>query len=189
MEIEKAKKILGYSSKWLDFGIITEDELLNQFKKFNDTKDDNPEYYHSAAFSAYLESKDSLTDQEIENIFKLKEKDSEVFGLHTCRIIELIYSNLLSDAQLQNIARYEDVQTDPINKCYLRTIIKRKINQQGLTNDIFEEIKNSKDFTIHEYILDLPDISMEQILWLAENGANKRIKNTASKLANKIDKS
>ncbi len=188
MKLEKAIKKLGYTNKWLDFGIITEDYLLKQYDKINNSADNNPEHYRSAAFTDYLESKNRLTDQEIDNIFQLKEEGSEAFSLHTCRIIELIYSNLLSDSQLQSISGYNDVQNDPINQCYLRTILKRKINQQGLTNDVFEEIKNTKDFTIHEYVLELPDLTLEHILWFTEHGANKRVKNIAGQLAKKQQK-
>ncbi len=98
----------------------------------------------------------------------------------------MIYSDLLSDEQLKLISEYPGVgvQECPIQKIYLRSILKRKIRNQGLADEVIEEVKLTKDSAIHEFILDHPDLTLDHVNWLKECGLTKRVRNIAKQLSN-----
>lgn len=180
---EKALKRLGYNQDWLNFGIITEEYLMLQYDEIKTSKDQNAEHYRSGGFGAYLRSKDVLTDDEVKNIFVLKDDGPDRCDLHEDRILLLIDSDLLSDIQLESISKYPEVLERPIQKKYLREVLIRRINQTSI-EQCFEDVKSTQDSAIHEYVLDKKGLMPSHVEWLAKRGGNKGVRNIAKQLLN-----
>jgi hypothetical protein len=181
---DKALYRLGYTEEWLSFGILTEDYLLSQYQEILTSEDQNAEHYRSGGFGDYLKSKKVLTDQEVENVFKLVDDGPDKYDLHQDRIINLVVEGILTGKQLVLIGEYPEVVESPIQKCYLREILIRKIDSSS-TDECFESIKSTDDTAIHEYILNKIDLLPKHAVWLSENGGNKRVRNIARQLCNK----
>lgn len=183
MSIEEAYRRLGYTPEWVSFGIVTEEFLLHQLEEINSSEDQNAEHYRCGGFRDYLNSKSALSDTEVEAIFILKDNGPDNSDLHKNRIIELIHSELLTDRQLELIAKYPEVLSAPIQKRYLRSKLIRKINSLGVIA-CFQDIRDTKDSAIHEYILGRDELTFEQVTWLSSSGLNKRTRNIAKQLLN-----
>jgi hypothetical protein len=177
MKKEKALKRLGYTEEWLEYGIITEKLLFVQYAEILISDDDNAEHYRCKGFQQFLHKKECLTDTEVERIFQLQDNGPDHCDLYENRILTLLYSDLLSDEQLANIAERPGVQERPIQKIYLRAILLRKIKHQGLVEEVFEDIKSTNDSAIHDFILNRADLTRQHAEWLQEHGLTKRVRN------------
>jgi hypothetical protein len=103
--------------------------------------------------------------------------------LSSNRIIELIISNALTDEQFEGLAARPEVQHPPVDKVYARHELFNAIDKLGLA-ETFERIKQTHDASVHQHIMDHPDLAGEHVVWLAINGLNKRIRNIARQLSN-----
>lgn len=68
---------LGYTDKWIKYGLLNKTILKTQFEKFQKGDDKNTEHYRYEAFLSWLREKESLTDQEIKNYLELALEDSD----------------------------------------------------------------------------------------------------------------
>ena len=182
MSINKALQKLGYTSSWIEFGIISNEYLLSQYDEIQNSEDQNTEHYRCGGFSNYLNSKEYLTNIEIDNIFKLTDNGPDLCNLHIDRIHQLLYSDILNNEQLFSLIKYTEVSEPPIQKLYNRKCLLRKIELNGVDSS-FDEIMKSNDPDIHRFILSLPDIKLHQIKWLSINSNNKKVRNIATQLS------
>lgn len=65
--MRKGLKDLGYSEKWVKFGLIDDSILSAQMSFFQKEGAQNPEHYRYSSFLNWLHKKKTLTDVEIEN--------------------------------------------------------------------------------------------------------------------------
>lgn len=182
--IKEALKILGYTEDWIKTGVITEEFLLEQLDEFEKSEDKNQEHYRGGGFYHYISTVDKLSDDDIDNIFQLKDNGPDNCDLHLDRIIELIHSEKLTDHQLESIEKYPDVNEAPIQKRYKRSKALRSLKKSGLTVEHFDLLKDTTDFALHEFVLDMDDLTREHLLWLSENGLNKRVRNISKQMLN-----
>ncbi|MDP6636017.1 MAG: hypothetical protein QGG42_14050 [Phycisphaerae bacterium] len=180
--MNKALVRLGYSREWIDSGIISGDLLLQQYNEIQTSDDPNAEHYRHGAFLNYIRSRDALSDEEIDNIFALTDCGPDGEDLRLNRIIELIRSDLLTTEQFGELANRSEVHQPPADKVYTRHEILRAIDERGLA-ETFERVKQTQDSWVHERVLEHPDLAGEHVGWLAQNGANKRIRNVAKQLS------
>ncbi|OCQ22247.1 hypothetical protein A7985_10720 [Pseudoalteromonas luteoviolacea] len=181
MSVESAMSRLGYSVEWLSLGILTEDYILAQYAEIENSEDKNAEHYRCGAFTDYLNSKKELTDFEVHNVFKLRDNGPDNCNLHEDRIIQLIHVNILSDDQLNLLEIYPEVLKKPIQKRYFRELLIRKVNRTSI-DDCFFEIKETRDSYVQGYILTLDSLLPKHVIWLQENGINRRVRNVAKQL-------
>ncbi|MDK2596824.1 hypothetical protein [Pseudoalteromonas obscura] len=179
----KALHRLGYTQAWLSLGVITEENLVSQYEEIESSEDKNAEHYRNSGFCDFLSAKNSLTDNEVAGIFELTDHGPDKCDLSENRIIQLIDSNILTDAQLDWITKYPEVSERPIQKRYLRERLTRKIEKSSIS-DCFEEIKACEDSHIQKYIIGRSDLKSEHINWLSEYGSNKKLRNIAKQLLN-----
>ena len=183
MSIKVALDRLGYTQEWLEYGVISEDYLISQYDEISSSEDKNAEHYRYRGFADYLKRQSSLSNQEVENIFKLKDNGPDNCDLHDNRIIELIYSEILSDEQYEKLAAHSEVLERPIQKVYLRFRLIKKIKKHGIDN-AFDQVAKTEDTYVHRFVLELPDVKREHVRWLSENGGNKKVRNIAKAMMN-----
>ncbi|MDP6542520.1 MAG: hypothetical protein QGH60_00930 [Phycisphaerae bacterium] len=181
-DIDKALARLGYDREWISSGIISEQFLLAQYAEIQMSDDDNAEHYRCGAYRNYIQSKQALSDDEIDNIFALTDCGPDGEDLRLNRVIELVRSGLLTAEQFGELGNRSEVHQPPVDKVYARHEILRAIDERGLA-ETFERIKQTQDSWVHERVLEHPDLVSEQVVWLAQNGANKRIRNVAKQLS------
>ncbi len=182
MNIEASLKRLGFTEQWLEFGIVTEEYALELYEEITVSEDKNAEHYRGWAFSEYLKSKNSLSDQEIKDIFTLKDNGPDNCDLHGDRIFALLHSDLLTDLQLEELAIYPEVLQRPLQKLYLRKKMILTVESNGV-DYCFPDITKANDPDVNEYVIHREDIELKHINWFKENGGNKRIRNIAKQMS------
>ena len=183
MKVECALKRLGYTQEWLDFDIISEAYLLAQYKDIQTSEDQNAEHFRSGGFGQYLNSKVSLMNEDIDQIFSLKDNGPDLCDLHIDRIMVLFTARILTHEQFEYIEKFPSVHEPPINKKYLRENLISRIHSLGVPACL-EDIKETEDSAIHNYIIEHDALDYELIIWLKANGLNKRVRNMAKQLSN-----
>ena len=183
--IEKALKRLGYTTDWLDLEIITEELLCEQLIEINQSDDNNAEHYRHRTFNVFIDRQTYLTDIQLEKILQLMDNGPDKTDLHISRIISLIYSGLLNNAQFEKLSQYNEVLNNPIQKLYLRTKLIRNIKQYGLL-DYFDQVAEIKDSAVHEFALSRKDLSSDHLLWLSRYACNKKLRYQAKQLIVKL---
>jgi hypothetical protein len=170
---------LGYTSEWLEWGIIDRPYLEAQYALYCRSEDKNQEHYRCRAFIDFLHRQPRLTDDLIDKVFQLEDHGPDGCDLSDNRVMELIDSGILSDDQYFGLAdRHSRVLTPPVNRLYKRNGLLRKISRSGLAEN-FPEIQAIGDSAIQLFVLEHPDLTRAHVQWLAEAGSNKAIRNRA----------
>lgn len=69
---------LGYSSSWINYGVLTIELLIEQDHAILTSDDTNTEHYRYKTFNRYLHSKKQLTDIEFDNYLDLTLTDRDI---------------------------------------------------------------------------------------------------------------
>jgi hypothetical protein len=139
---KNALKRLGFTEVWLEHGIITEARLFQLYDEIQSSDDKNAEHYRAYAFHEYIKTKQTLSDSEIEIFFALKDKGPDLCDLHENRIFVILYSNLLTDEQLEGLSeKYPEINCRPFQRLYRRLLTIRRIDKHGLNGDTFNQVK------------------------------------------------
>jgi hypothetical protein len=159
-------------------GIVTPRLLLQLWQVFQNSDDQNPEHFRHGAFIAFLESRSGFTDAEVKQLHALK--DGKEPDLCQVRVVALLHSQKLSPSQHHWLAtRDEWRENKVVQRIVLRQKMLESLREYGLTPDIFAMIQTSQDAVLHETVLVRLDVAREHLLWLAEFGQTKAIRNRA----------
>lgn len=177
MNLEK----LGYTEKWIQYGIINVELLENQLDEYHSSGDHNTEHYRYGAFLNWLKSKKGFTNKEIERYLELASEDSNKLMAGSA-VKELFKSTLLTDEQFDQIKINLSQCGEWTNKLIQKETLKRRINKKSLSNELFEGCinytKHFKDNSLLEWLLKSP-IKLEFLHQLKSNDFSKRIRNKA----------
>ena len=172
---------LGFTEEWVSFGVISESILSDLYKEISVSEDENAEHYRHRAFSQYLKSKSSLSDEEVANIFRLEDRGPDKCDLRVNRINELLHSDILTDHQLESLIEFSTVTEPPIQKLYIAKKLIRNIDKNGV-GACFEEIKCVNDPDVNDYALRCNDLEFDHVDWFRKYAGNKRVRNIANQL-------
>ena len=179
-------KFLDYTQGWFDLGIVDEEYVRSQFKEFQASEDKDQEHYRYRAYIKFFKRKRSLTDDEIDKIFSLKDDDPDQCDMKGVWIGELIRNPILTDKQYFAIEeKYPEIRGGFLKKVYQRHGIFRRLKKEGLTQEVFKEICESEDSQVHPAIFDQHDLKREHVEWMCRNGVNKRVRNIAKQFLNR----
>ncbi len=109
--IEKALVSLGYTSKWLDYGLLDPAELEAQFRAFLAGEDTNTEHYRFASFRRILTG-GPLSDTRVEQFLELATLDPDRV-MATSALYELCSYLPLTERQLDLAAEHRYLRADP----------------------------------------------------------------------------
>lgn len=180
-------KLLGYSRKWLEYGILDQKELKIQIKEFEESDDKNTEHYRYGTFINWLQKKDSLTLREIKNYIELA-KDDEIETMGGSAIKELFKSPILNEEQYEYIKSRLPEFGKWTKKLISREDLLKEILYKKITFDLFlkcwEHKKKFKENWLIEVILDKTE-NTEILEFIINSSISKKIKNHAqNKLLN-----
>lgn len=171
--------VLNYSDLWLKFGFLTEEELDEQIKIFEISDDKSTEHYRYASFKKCLNSRNELTDDEINKYLRLAEIDEDPM-MAGAAVADLFYSLNLTDEQFNKICetlRLLWKRADGIisEQTLLRNLYK------GATEEVFTECLNKGNWLIHNMLIQFADkhVNKSQMELLADKGVNKAVRNIA----------
>lgn len=173
---------LGYTEGWLRLGVVDTLFLEHQYAEFQNSDDKHPEHYRCRAFAGFLKQRRRLSDDEIEAIFKLTDNGPDGCDLRVNRIMELLLSQLLTDDQLSDLMRFPEVDEPPIQKLYRRLLLLRRLAAEGLSDDVFHAVCESRDSTLYGTLLSRSDLCRKHVQWLAEAGGNRSVRNQAKQM-------
>lgn len=174
-ELHKHLLILGYTAKWLDYGLLTVPQLSEQLSVYGSSGDQHKEHYRYAAFRNYLAGKETLTNEELARYIELAmaDEDRTIAGAALVDVFKM----QLTQAQFNRlIAQMEKLGTWT-QTVIARQSLLRKLKQEPLSNALFEECFAHGDNFIQEYLIHLSN--REQLQTLSSEGRTKRIRNMA----------
>lgn len=178
---------LGYTNLWFEFGLLTEQELVEQVAIFEKSDDKNVEHYRYRTFKRYLTTRNILTDKELDNYLKVvsSEKDEP---MASSAIVDILREIELTDLQFDKVCLEitELGLGTSTKKIITRQVLLRKLKTKKLTDELFTESLTNGDSVVHEYLLNLSN--PKQLKQIAEYGATKAIKNIATEKINRIER-
>jgi hypothetical protein len=182
---ELADKLIkiGYTSLWLDYGVLTIEYLTEQEKIFDKSGDQNTEHYRYHTFRNYLSSKKKLSNTELDNYLQLTFNDSEQLMAGSATV-DLFNTVALTDLQFDKLCRVIGHFGEWTEKIVARQKLLKKLRTTKLTGDLFNECIVNGDSVIHEFILDVADLN--QLQELVVKGKNKKIRNIATEKFNRL---
>lgn len=172
----KKLQLLGYSQKWLDFGILSPEQLDEQLRTFERKDDQNTEHYRYATLGNFLRGKTTLSDIELAHYIALCEQDSNILMAGSA-LIDLFRFIDLTDSQFDTLVLRLQAMGDWSTSSICRYQLLRKIAHLPLTDELFEEGLNSKDNKVIEGLI--KKASSIQLAVLATNGPTKNIRTMA----------
>ncbi|MCC6761949.1 MAG: hypothetical protein IT252_12080 [Chitinophagaceae bacterium] len=174
---------IGYTTLWLDYGVLTIDYLIEQEQTFDNSDDQNTEHYRYHTFRHYLSSKNKLSDIEFDNYLELTFADNDQLMAGSAAV-DLFTKVNLTDFQFEKLSKSIGHFGEWTEKVVTRQTLLRQLKASKLTTALFRECLVKGDSAIHEYILDISDLN--QLQELAINGKNKKIRNIASEKVKRL---
>ncbi len=177
---------LGYTEKWLVYGILNESLLQEQLLEFKKGHDTNTEHYRYGTLLNWITVKNCFTEKEIENFIELALADvdkmmagSAMKALFTC--------HKLNELQFEKIKQTLPAFGEWTGSLIQREVLWRRLNEEKLTQELFEECILLGDKSLLEWIINNSN-NIEYISELSENGSSKRIRNLAKVMLKRIRK-
>jgi hypothetical protein len=101
-KIETANlKLLGYSLKWVEYGFLTRDFLLDQAARFHTGEDQNTEHYRYAAFKEF-QKRNAFSDREFEQYIELAALDPDM-AMGTAALVDILNHPGMTEAQWEAV--------------------------------------------------------------------------------------
>lgn len=181
---------LGYSPKWVEFNILNESLFNEQMKELKNGESHNLEDFRYYTFVNWLESKEKLSDQEVNNYLLLAKEDADQLMAGTA-IRTLFASAMLSDNQFElvkeKLAAYGSWTKKPIQY----EILKRRLDKENLSIDLYKDCLTYKnEFSDNRLLVSIIERSDNEAILsdFANNGSGKRIRTLAEKKLKRIQR-
>lgn len=186
MELED----LGYTNKWVEYGLLTEEILTNQFSEFQKGEDQNTEHYRYGTFKYWLSSKNQFTNLEIDQFIELALEDSDQLMAGSA-VKELFTHPDISDYQFNLIKKELSKFGDWTIKLIQREELKKRIESENLTEELVQACINHRQVfnenVLIELIIDKAD-GIEIVDQFTEIDFGKRIRNLANEKIKRMKK-
>lgn len=104
LKLDKLNR-LGYTQSWLDFGILTEENLNNQTEHYNASADKNSEHYRYQTFKNFLELQPQVDNNLINKLFKIIQQDSDE-SMARAMGLDILKQKNVSDENFNVIGSY-----------------------------------------------------------------------------------
>ena len=172
---------LGYSEKWVNYGLLTSEILNKQLAEYQIDQDQNTEHYRYGTFKDLLSQKKHFTNLEISQFIGLIFEDSNELMAGSA-LKELFIHTGISDEQFDLIKIELSKFGDWTNKIIQREELKKKIESEDLSEHLINKCINHKnqfsENALIELIIDKAN-NIELIHQFSENDFGKRIRNLA----------
>jgi hypothetical protein len=178
MDLDAKLRALGYTRAWLDSGVLDAAEVHRQHAAFEVDADQNPEHWRHRTFAAFVAARPGFSDAQLAALVALTDEGPDGDDLRTHRLDELLRSERLTAEQLLDLPRWcPAVQSAPLQRIYRRMVVRLRLRREGAAA-CFAEVQSAADAEIQLLALADPTLGRDQVVWLAEHGANKQVRHT-----------
>ena len=186
MELED----LGYTEKWIDYGLLTEEILSDQLSKFQNDEDQNTEHYRYGTFKHWLSLKNQFTELEIVQFIELALEDSDQL-MSGSAVKDLFTHPKISDDQFNLIKTELSKFGDWTVKLIQREELKKKIESEPLTEKLVQWCIDHRQLFNENFLIELIINKADEIEIVDQFNTNdfgKRIRNLANEKIKRIKK-
>jgi hypothetical protein len=178
-QLNAALAELRFSVKWLEYGLLDEQFLVDLFDRYQHSDDHHTEHYRYAAFRAVLEGRQSMDDLLIDRYIELAEIDEDQAMAASALYGLLVWSGL-TQQQYQRLCALP-VYTAPVFQKIItrRRMIEEIHSAKEITSEDMDRYIASRDTAVQEALLFKPNISRQHLEVLRERGTSRRIRNMA----------
>jgi hypothetical protein len=169
-------ELLGYSSKWVEYGYLTPEFLLAQVARFHTGDDKCTEHYRGGAFKL-LRRRATLSVCDFEHYVELATLDPDPGGLGTAALINLIHYPGLTDEQLEALYAHPYIQKLP--RLVTKWRLLKALREASIPIDTLQRCVDEGDSGVHRALLELPDLPRSIVEALHHHGGNKAVRNIA----------
>ncbi len=168
-EMKQYYSLLGYTEKWMNYGLLDEATLARQLKEFEKGENTGTEHYRYAKFLNWLRRKQHLTNEEIRNYIELALTDEEeTMGGSAVKV--LFEQANLTDEQYEYVKHRLPEFGVWTQKVISRDALKREIEKTEITAELIircweHKIKYKENRVIERL---LPKIHNPQLLKVFE---------------------
>lgn len=187
---ERMIKELGYSPKWLDYGFLNKNILKSQIHEYGKGEDLNTEHYRYRTFLRFMESKESLSDLEIEHFVELASEDGDR-AMAGSAVKMLFFSPILSEKQYQYVKSKLAGFGEWTKKVIVKQDLLKRLDSEGITFELFLECWEYKvDFEDNSLVKSILEKTEDSriLKFIAESKISKKIKLDACRKLNLIRK-
>lgn len=181
---------LGYTKKWIEYSFLNEEILAKQIIEFDKGDRGNAEDFRAASFTEWLEGKKKLTNNEVSNYIELAKDDIDR-RMSGAAIKNLFVSSKISDEQFEMIKRKLPQFGEWTKKLVSREVLKRRLNDEELTSELFELCYNYKrEFEDNRLLVSIIEKTkdVEFLSLFSELEIGKRIKTLANNKLNQLER-
>jgi len=186
MELEK----LGYTEKWLEYGLLDAAAFKAQLKEFSKEKDSTPEQIRFKTFISWLQSKKKITKKEIENYLEIALEDNDAL-MSGSAVRELFVSPILTEAQFELVMYRLPEFGSWTQKLITRELLKKRLEKEELTDALFDACMEYKEkFKDNRLLVQIIQQSEDVALLarFADNGSGKQIRTLARKKIDRVNR-
>lgn len=181
---------LGYTQKWFDYGVLSQEAFAEQVSEFQKAEDQNTEHYRYETLLHWMRVKTEFANLEIERLLELLLSDPDQL-LAGSAIKELFQRPELSKKQFQLLKKQLPLFGDWTAQLIEREELKKKVQTEPLTEVLIQQcIRYSR--TLNEGLLIAMVIekttSLETLKRFTEMDFGKRTRNLAQEKIRGIKK-
>jgi hypothetical protein len=175
MDPREYQKQLQFSDRWLQLGLLTEDELGRLGREYEVSEDKNTEHYRYSAFCKYLTSHSPLPPTMAAALYELGLEDPD---------------QVMGAAMMRDIVGLEECPAELLEKALtsgenhlVKAASGRKLLAElnsVLTEDVFARCLENGDAYIQRELLARSELTRSQLEQLAETGCNRAVRNMAA---------
>ena len=169
---------LGYTKKWVDNGLLTQEELNKQLEILKIGDDTNTEHYRYKTLSYFVDSKDNISDNELFNFLEIAINDTDT-SMSSSAIVKLLEKDYLTDRQFERVSGSLSAFGDWTKKVIIKQKLVRRLKVEELTDKLFKESLLSSDKVVHTILLTLVEHDIDRLEALIRKAANSKIRNQA----------
>lgn len=128
---------LGYTKKWIDYNFLNEDTFSKQIVEFDKEEHKTAEHYRYSSFVNWLEAKDELTNEEVNNYLELAVEDTDD-RMSGSAIKDLFVSPKISDEQFEMIKLKLPQFGEWTQKLITREVLIRRVSRERISPELFK---------------------------------------------------
>jgi hypothetical protein len=172
---------LGYTSKWIEYGVLSWKQLERDLVKLHQPDSDlNTEHYRYKVLIEYVNTKSKLSNAELDHLLELIVQDPDPYMTHSFVMVHLLKRDVLTDDQFLAFGEHILASKAEISKVYLNCDLLRRLRQDGLTPDVITRCIDVGDGEVQRKLLECTNLPRDAVQALAERGANKAVRNIAA---------
>lgn len=178
---------LGYDPRWIDYGILSAEELEAQVELFRRSSDKHTEHYRWRAFVEFFKRTDTLSDDRIERFLRINTTSADDI-LREPQLHALIRFQGLTDTQIRSLARHSLFEEPGLARVARRHRLLRHLDAPKLHRRIVEACLAANDSQVHSALVEHEGVPLWALRELTDRGANKSVRNRARVSSRSIER-